>query len=79
MTVSFNDGKDLAGAVEFKLHKSNYRGVLRTVEEVTGLTMAYDQEGVKDTKQTVASRVGNKADDTQGVLNQIVRILTCSN
>lgn len=56
MTISFNDGKELAGAVEFKLHKNNYLGVLRTMEEVTGLTMEYDQEGVKDTKQTIATR-----------------------
>ena len=59
MTLAFNDGDKLVGAVEFKLHKSNYRGVLRTIEEITGLSMEYDQEGVKDTKQTVASRKGS--------------------
>ena len=67
MTLSFNDGKELVGAVEFKLHKSNYRGVLRTVEEITGLTMEYDQEGVKDTKQTVASRGNRNTLQQQGV------------
>lgn len=55
MTLSFDDGKELAGAIEFKLHKNNYRGVLRTIEEVTGLTMEYDQVVMKDTKQTVAT------------------------
>ena len=68
MTVTFNDGADLVGAVEFKLHKSNYRGTLRTVEQVTGLTMLYDQEGVKDTKQTVARRGDNAPRDNQGSL-----------
>ena len=63
MTLSFNDGDKLVGAVEFKLHKNNYRGVLRTVEEITGLTMEYEQEGVKDTKQTVATR-GNTTQGT---------------
>ena len=64
MTLSFNDGAELAGAVEFKLHKSNYRGILRTVEQVTGKSMLYDQEGVKDTKQTVASRGGGGANQS---------------
>ncbi len=56
MTVTFNDGADLVGAAEFKLHKDNYRGVLRTVEQVTGKTMVYDQEGVKESEQSVATR-----------------------
>jgi PEGA domain len=56
MTLSFNDGASQVGAVEFKLDKKNYRGVLRAVEEVSGVTMAYDQEGVKADKETVASR-----------------------
>jgi len=68
VTVSFNDGADLVGAVEFKLHKSNYRGVLRTLEQVTNQTMHYDQEGVKDIKQTVATRGKVKPDETQGVV-----------
>jgi len=68
MTISFNDGADLVGAVEFKLHKSNYRGVLRTVEQVSGQTMHYDQEGVKDTKQTVATRGGGEPAESQGVV-----------
>ncbi len=46
MTISFNDGKDLVGAVEFKLDKNYCSGVLRAVEEVTGVVL--DQEGVKD-------------------------------
>ncbi len=54
LILSFNDGKDLVGAVEFKLHKSNYRGVLRGIEEVTGLELKFDQEGIKDEKETVA-------------------------
>lgn len=37
MTISFDKGEGQAGAVEFKLHKSNYRGVLRSVEQVTGV------------------------------------------
>ena len=56
LTVSFNDGEKMLGAVEFKLHKSNYRGVLRTAEVVTRLTMKYDQEGIKDSEQIVAER-----------------------
>ena len=56
MTVSFDDGGKQKGAIEFKLHKSNYRGVLRTVEQITDLTMKVDDEGIKDTEQTVAPR-----------------------
>ena len=67
LTLSFNDGKELVGAIEFKLHKSNYRAVLRTVEQITGLKMAYDQEGVKDTRQAVASRRGDQAGRQTGV------------
>ena len=37
LTVTFNDGAELIGALEFKLHKSNYRGVLRTAEQVTAV------------------------------------------
>jgi|GEM_PF-2307610 len=47
LTMSFNDGEDAVGAVEFQLHKSNYRGVLRALEQATGLRAKYDQEGVK--------------------------------
>jgi len=46
MTILFNDGKDLVGAAEFKLDRTDYHGVLRAVEEVTGVV--FDQEGVKD-------------------------------
>jgi hypothetical protein len=59
MTLSFNDKAKLVGAVEFKLHKSNYRPILRAVEEVTKLTMQYDQEGVKETEQKPAERKEN--------------------
>ncbi len=58
LTLAFNDGKDLVGAVEFKLHKSNYRGVLRGIEEVTGVELKFDQEGIKDEKESVAAREG---------------------
>jgi len=56
MTLTFDDGAQLVGAIEFKLHKDNYRGTLRAIEQVTNLTMLYDQEGIKDEKQTVASQ-----------------------
>ena len=60
MTLSFNDGKNMAGAIEFKLHKSNYRSCLRAVEQVTGLTMSSDQEGVKESEQSVSKRKDKK-------------------
>ena len=56
VTLSFDEEGGEIGAVEFQLHKSNYRGTLRALEEVTGLTMMYDQEGVKASRETVASR-----------------------
>ena len=56
MTLSFNEDGGEAGAVEFKLHKSNYRGTLRAVEEVTGLSAKYDLEGVKASRETFSSR-----------------------
>ncbi len=56
MTLTFDDDGKQKGAVEFKLHKSNYRGVLRTVEQITDLTMKVDDEGVKDKDQTVSTR-----------------------
>jgi hypothetical protein len=56
LELAFDDGHDLVGAVEFKLHKSNYRGALRAVEQVTGHTAWYEQEGIKDTRQTLAAR-----------------------
>lgn len=45
LTISFNDGGALAGAVEFQLHKNNYRGAIRALEEVTGVVSKYDEEG----------------------------------
>jgi len=58
MTLSFNDGSDIVGAVEFKLDKKNYRGVLRAVEQVSDTDLVFDQEGIKDEKETVAARSG---------------------
>ena len=42
LTVSFVSGK-LQGAVELKLHKSNYENVLRNAELLTGLTVERDE------------------------------------
>ncbi len=39
MTLSFDDGADIVGAVEFKLDKKNYRGVMRAVEQVPSVPM----------------------------------------
>ncbi len=61
MTLSFDDGGDIVGAVEFKLDKKNYRGILRAVEQVSDVDLVFDQEGIKDEKETVASR----SDDVQ--------------
>ena len=63
MTLAFDDGWDIVGAVEFKLDKKNYRGVLRAVEQVSGVELAFDQEGIKDEKETVASRSGGSEAD----------------
>ena len=56
MTLSFDDGGDIIGAVEFKLDKKNYRGILRSIEQVSHTELVFDQEGIKDEKETVASR-----------------------
>ena len=61
MTLSFDDGGDIVGAVEFKLDKKNYRGVMRAVEQVSGVDLVFDQEGIKDDKETVASRSAGSA------------------
>ncbi len=58
VTLSFDDGGDIVGAVEFKLDKKNYRGILRAVEQVSHTELVFDQEGIKDEKETVASRSG---------------------
>lgn len=55
VTITFADELSI-GAVELKLDKDNYRGVLRTLEQVSGLAVMYDQEGIKDTEQDVAVR-----------------------
>lgn len=67
LTMSFNDGGSAVGAVEFQLDKSNYRGVLRSLEEVSGVAMKYDQEGIKGTEQDVAQRSG-AGNDQQATL-----------
>ena len=46
----------IVGAVEFKLDKKNYRGILRSIEQVSHTELVFDQEGIKDEKETVASR-----------------------
>jgi len=56
MTLSFDDGGDIIGAVEFKLDKKNYRGILRSIEQVSHTELVFDQEGIKDEDETVASR-----------------------
>ena len=56
LTLAFDDDGDKVGAVEFQLHKSNYRGCLRALEQVSGLTLLYDQEGIKDEEQKPATR-----------------------
>ena len=68
MTLSFDDKDKNVGAIEFKLHKSNYRGVLRTVEEVTDLELLYDQEGVKASEETVAGRSRSGSDSTRATV-----------
>jgi len=60
MTLSFDDGGDIVGAVEFKLDKKNYRGILRSIEQVSDTELVFDQEGIKDEKETVASRSGGQ-------------------
>jgi len=61
MTLSFDDGADIVGAVEFKLDKKNYRGILRSIEQVSDIELVFDQEGIKDEKETVASRSGDQS------------------
>ncbi len=58
MTITFDDGGENVGAVEFKMHKSNYRSFMRGLEQVTGLSMLYDQEGPspKEGQTTPADR-----------------------
>lgn len=70
MTVSFDDGGDLVGAVEFKLDKKNYRGVLHAVESVADVSMDFDQEGIKDEKESIATRgaAGGSIDPSLAVL-----------
>ena len=67
-TLSFDDGGDIVGAVEFKLDKKNYRGILRAVEQVSDVDLVFDQEGIKDEKETVASRSGVE-NNSQAILD----------
>ncbi len=55
VTISFY-GPETSGALELKLDKKNYLGILRSLEQVTGIAMQYEQEGIKDTEQDVATR-----------------------
>lgn len=55
MTLSFNDGGSIVGAVEFRLHKSNYRGVLHAMEQVSGVPLKFDQEGVSAEQEGIAA------------------------
>ncbi len=55
VTITFDDPQ-ASGAVELKLDKKNYVGILRSLEQVTGMSMQYEQEGIKDTEQGVAAR-----------------------
>lgn len=68
MTMTFDDGGSQVGAVEFRLDKKNYRGVLRALEQVAGVTAKFDQEGVKAEEEGFAAaeeEVG--AEDTTDV------------
>jgi len=56
LTISFDDSKGMVGAVELKLHKSNYRGILRALEAVSDVNLEFDQEGIKDEKENIAER-----------------------
>ena len=55
VTITFDDPR-ASGAVELRLDKKNYMGILRSLEQVSGMSMQYDQEGIKDTEQDVAAR-----------------------
>ena len=49
-------GEALGGAVEFKLHKNNYRSCLRAIELVTDTTIAYGQEGIEASEHKFPTR-----------------------
>jgi len=66
MTLSFDDGADVVGAVEFRLDKKNYRGVLRAIEQVAGVSVRYDQEGVKAEEESFASAESEDAESSRG-------------
>ncbi len=68
LTMSFDDGGTQVGAVEFRLDKKNYRGVLRALEQVAGVTVKFDQEGVKAEEEGFAEAEGAGAErDGSGV------------
>ena len=46
MVLAFDNGGERVGAVEFKLHKNNYRSCLRAIAQVTGQPILYGLEGV---------------------------------
>ncbi len=60
LTLTFDEGTS-SGAVELELDKKNYRELLRTIEQVTGVAAQYDQEGIKDEKQDIAIRENTHA------------------
>ena len=64
VTISFDDGGNQVGAVEFRLDKKNYRGVLRALEQVAGVTAKFDQEGVKAEEEGFAAAEGDEEADT---------------
>ena len=70
LTIGFDDSKEMVGAVEFKLDKSNYRGILRAVEAVSNVTLEFEQEGIKDEKENIAER--NAADTDGKAVIQII-------
>lgn len=67
MTVTFDDGGSQVGAVEFRLDKKNYRGVLRSLEQVAGVTAKFDQEGVKAEEEGFAAAQEEAAENGAGV------------
>ena len=59
LTITF-DVESLPAAVEFKLHKSNYEGVLKNTELVTGKTVEKPEEEVQVSEAVPAAPVAPK-------------------
>ncbi len=59
LTITFTVD-NLSAAVEFKLHKSNYEGVLRNAELVTGKTVEKPEEEVEVSEAAPATPVAPK-------------------